>query len=67
MAPSSKEVVTRVHFTEGVHILGSMVNSVDEKAQKVAMELHPAGVMIVGPKGDRFVIPYARCKSINLG
>lgn len=67
MAPTSKEIVSRVYFTEGIHILGSMLNSIDEKANKVAMELHPAGVMVVNGKGDRSVVPYSRIKSINLG
>jgi hypothetical protein len=67
MAPASKETVTRVYFNEGVHILGTMLNSVDEKERKVAMELHPAGVLILDAKGSRWIVPYARVKSIILG
>jgi hypothetical protein len=67
MAPRSPEAVSRVYFTDGIFILGTMLNSLDEKANKVAMELHPAGVMIVGQKGERHIVPYARIKSINLG
>jgi ATP-dependent Clp protease adapter protein ClpS len=67
MAPPSKDSVSRVYFTEGIYIIGTMLNSLDEKANKVAMELHPAGVMVVSAKGERHVVPYARIKSINLG
>jgi hypothetical protein len=67
MAPPNKDTVTRVYFTEGVFLIGTMLNSLDEKGNKVAMELHPAGVMVVSAKGDRFIVPYARIKSIHLG
>jgi hypothetical protein len=66
MAPASKETVTRVYFHDGVHVLGTMLTSVDEKERKVAMELHPAGVLIMDQKGTRVIVPYSRCKSINL-
>jgi hypothetical protein len=67
MAPPSKETVVRVFFTEGVNIgPGIMVNSQDSKNDKVEMELHPAGVRILG-RTFHAIVPYARIKSINLG
>lgn len=66
MAPPSKTTVKRVYFDIGINLWpGTMVTSQDSEADKVEMELHPAGVLIVGAKGTA-VVPYARCKSINL-
>lgn len=67
MATPSKDIVIRVHLTEGVQVPGRMVSSLDEKTDKVAMSLHPAGVLVVDEKGRSVILPYARCKSIFLG
>ena len=72
MPPSPKDTVTRVHFREGVNVsAGMMVNSMDQDADKVEMELHPAGVQIVGKNNKgatyRVIVPYAMLKCVTLG
>jgi len=67
MAPPSKEAVFRVFFVDGINLgPGIMVNSQDAANDKVTIELHPAGVRILGKTFDT-IVPYARCRSIHLG
>lgn len=66
MPPPSKTAVKRVYFDIGINLWpGTMVTSQDAEADKVEMELHPAGVLIVGTKGTALV-PYSRCKNFSL-
>jgi hypothetical protein len=66
MAPPSKTAVSRVFFDIGINLWpGSMVTSQDSTNDKVEMDLHPAGVLIVGVKGSA-IVPYSRVKSITL-
>ena len=74
MPPPStpKDTVLRAFFTEGVNIApGQMVNSRDTKTDRVEMEMHPAGVVIVGKDGAgalyRTLVPWARIKCVMLG
>jgi hypothetical protein len=65
MAPPISKAVTRVYFVEGLHLGNQMVTSRDCKTDNVEMEMHPAGVLIVG-KGYTTLVPWARVKSANL-
>lgn len=66
MAPPSKQTVLRVYFDIGLNLFpGVMATSLDALQDKVSMELIPAGVFIVSARGS-VIVPYARCKSINV-
>jgi len=65
MAVPKPETVSRVYFVEGLHLGNQMVTSRDAATDGVAMEMVPAGVLILG-KNYRTIVPYARVRSINL-
>lgn len=70
-SPKTADAVTRVFFREGVNIApGKMVTSQDAENDKVQMEMHPAGVRIVGEVQAgpfHIIVPWAMIKSVNLG